>query len=178
MAGSDFQSTAGSLTFAPGETTRSISVPVFGDRRGESDERFTVNLSDPVNATVADAGGAGTIADDEPRISIGDVSMAEGKKGQTTLFTFTVTLSAAYDQPITMSYQTLNGSATSGTRDYVARRGTLTFAPGETKKTITIEVRGDSKREANETFNLDLFGNSGNSLFSRKRGRGTILNED
>ncbi len=178
VSGSDYLFSSGTLTIPAGQMSGTITVLVKGDRAGESNETFFVNLSNPTNATLTDAQGVGTILDDEPRISIGDVSMAEGKKGQTTLFTFTVTLSAAYDQPITMSYQTLNGSATSGTRDYVARRGTLTFAPGETKKTITIEVRGDSKREANETFNLDLFGNSSNSLFSRKRGLGTILNDD
>ena len=59
-----------------------------------------------------------------------------------------------------------------------AEAGTLTFAPGETTKTITIEVKGDSKREANETFYLDLFGNSGNSWFKKNRGIGTILNDD
>ena len=61
---------------------------------------------------------------------------------------------------------------------YVAALEPLTFAPGETTKTITIEVKGDSKREANETFYLDLFGNSGNSLFTKYRGIGTILNDD
>ncbi|MCI0684017.1 MAG: hypothetical protein L0Y71_18060 [Gemmataceae bacterium] len=44
----------------------------------------------------------------------------------------------------------LNGTATTGNNDYVAKTGTLTFAPGETTKTITIEVKGDSKKEANE----------------------------
>ena len=67
-------------------------------------------------------------------------------------------------------------TATTGDNDYVA--GTLTFAPGETTKTITIEVKGDSKKEANEYFYLDLFGNSSNSLFTRSRGTGTILNDD
>jgi hypothetical protein len=54
----------------------------------------------------------------------------------------------------------------------------LTFAPGETVKTITIEVKGDSKREGNETFYLDLFGLSGNALFTNNRGVGTIQNDD
>ena len=119
-----------------------------------------------------------TIADDEPRISISDVTKAEGKKGQTTLFTFTVTLSAAYDQAVTMSFRTVDGTAKTSDSDYVARTGTLTFAPGETTKTITIEVKGDSKREADEYFYLDLFGNGGNSLFAKNRGLGTILNDD
>ena len=50
--------------------------------------------------------------------------------------------------------------------------------PGETTKTITIEVKGDSKKEADETFYLDLFGNSSNSLFTKSRGLGAILNDD
>ena len=79
---------------------------------------------------------------------------------------------------MTLSYRTVNGTATTGDSDYIAKTGTLTFAPGETTKTITIEVKGDSKREANETFYLDLFGNSSNSLFTKSRGIGTILNDD
>ena len=71
----------------------------------------------------------------------------------------------------------LYGTARTGDLDYVAQASTLTFAPGETTKTITIEVQGESKREANETFWLDLFGNSGNSLFTRNRGLGTVLND-
>jgi len=116
--------------------------------------------------------------DDEPRISIGTVSKKEGKKNQTTLFTFTVTLSAAYDQAVTMSFRTADGTAKTSDNDYVARTGTLTFAPGETTKTVTIEVKGDNKTEADEYFYLDLFGNSGNSLFTNTRGIGTILNDD
>ena len=54
----------------------------------------------------------------------------------------------------------------------------MTFAPGETTKTITIVIQGDSKKEANESFYLDLFGNSSNSLFTKNRGIGTILNDD
>ena len=61
---------------------------------------------------------------------------------------------------------------------YVAKSGTLTFAPGETRKTITIVVNGDSKKEADETFYLDLFGLSSNALFTKNRGLGTILNDD
>ena len=151
---------------------------VNGDRLGELNETFVVNLSNPTNATIADGQGVGTIADDEPRISISDVTKAEGKKGKTTLFTFTVTLSAAYDQPVTMSFQTVNGTATTSNNDYIVRSGTLTFAPGETTKTITLEVKGDSKKEADETFYLDLFGLSSNALFTKSRGLGTILNDD
>ena len=118
---------------------------VNGDRLAEQTETFVVNLSNPTNATIVNGQGTGTIVDDEPRISISDVTKTEGQSGQTTLFTFTIT---------------------------------LTISPGQTMKTITIEVMGDSKKEANETFYLDLFGNSGNSWFTKNRGIGTILNDD
>jgi hypothetical protein len=60
-----------------------------------------------------------------------------------------------------------------------AKTGVLTLSPpGETTKTITIEVKGDSKKESNETFCLDLFGLSSNALFTKSRGIGTILNDD
>jgi urease beta subunit len=177
-AGSDYQAASGTLTFAPGETTKTIIVQVTGDRAVEPAETFLVNLSGATNATLTPSQGVGLIFDDEPRVSIGDVTKAEGKRNKTALFTFTVTLSAAYDQPVTMSYRTADGTATTGDNDYVARTGTLTFAPGETTKTITIEVKGDGKREADETFSLDLFGNSLNALFTKGRGTGTILNDD
>jgi hypothetical protein len=177
-AGSDYQAAPGTLTIPAGQTTGTITVLVNGDRLGEPNETFFVNLGNPTNATLADGQGVGTIVDDEPRISISDVSRKEGQKNQTTLFTFTVTLSDAYDQPVTMSFRTADGTARTSDQDYVARTGTLTFAPGETTRTITIEVKGDSKREASDTFYLDLFGLSSNALFTKSRGLGTILNDD
>src|SRR2546423_1266351 len=80
----------GTLTFAPGETSKTVTVQVSGDRLPEANETFFVNLSGPTNAVITDGQGLGTIVDDEPRISIGDVTNTEGKRNQTTLFTFTV----------------------------------------------------------------------------------------
>jgi hypothetical protein len=113
-----------------------------------------------------------------PRVSISDVTKAEGKKGQATSFTFTVTLSTAFNQPVTMSFAAVGGTATVSDKDYVPQSGTLIFKPGETSRTVTIEVTGDSKREADEAFYLDLFGLDGNALFDKSRGIGTILNND
>jgi hypothetical protein len=177
-AGSDYLVRSGTLVIPAGQTTGTITVSVIGDRLPEPNEAFVVNLSSSTNATIADGQGVGTIQDDEPRISISDVSKREGRNGKATLFTFTVTLSTAYDQPVTMSFRTADATATTSDNDYVAKTGTLTFNPGERTKTITIEVKGDSKREANETFYLDLFGNSLNSLFTKNRGIGMILNDD
>jgi hypothetical protein len=177
-AGSDYTAASGDVTIPAGQTSATVTVAVRGDRLPEPTETFAVNLSAAANAVIDDGQGVGTILDNEPRISISDMSKAEGRNGKTTLFTFTVTLSVPYDQPVTMSFRTVNGTATTDNNDYVAQTGTLTFKPGETTKTITVEVKGDSKKEADEYFYLDLFGNSSNSLVTRSRATGWILNDD
>jgi probable HAF family extracellular repeat protein len=178
MAGSDYVATSGMLTFAPGEISKTVNVPVIGDRYVEPNESYFVNLSAPTDAQLGNSYGVGTIVDDEPYISIGNVSKLEGATNHTTLFTFTVSLSQAYDQAVTVSYYTANGTATTGDKDYVAQSGTLTFAPGQTTKTITITVNGDNKRESNETFYVDLYGLSNNAAYTNFYGTGTILNDD
>ena len=65
-AGTDFQSSSGTLTFAPGDTSKTVSVPIIDDIVDEPDEIFLVNLSNPTNATISDARGEGTITDDDP----------------------------------------------------------------------------------------------------------------
>lgn len=175
-AGVDYQAVSGTLTFNPGETSKTVTVLINGDRIPEGTESFKVELSVASGALIADGRAHVGIVDNEPQISISDVSKLEGGRG-TTYFTFTVTLSAAYDQPVTVSYQTANGTAAAGT-DYVATSGTLTFAPGETAKTITVAVKGDSKKEGDESFWVNLFGNSSNSLLMDPSGLGTILNDD
>jgi hypothetical protein len=180
-AGSDYTAASGDLVIPAGQTTRPFGVLIKADRLAEPTESFAVNLSAPRNATLGRAQAICNILDTAPRpprISISDVSRKEGKRNQTTQFTFTVTLSVPSDQPVTVSFRTVNGTATTGDGDYVARSGTLTFAPGQTTKTITIEVKGDSKRESDEYFYLDLFDNSSNSLVLDGRGVGTILNDD
>jgi hypothetical protein len=174
-AGSDYQNTSGTLSFAPGQTTRTISVAINGDRAGEPNETLTINLSSATNAAFNDNQGIGTILDDEPRITISDVARSEGNSG-TTAFVFTVSLSAAYDAPVTVNFATANGTAKAN-EDYSAASGTLTFAPGQTTRTITIGAKGDKKKEANETFIVNLFGGSG-ALILDSQGVGTILDDD
>lgn len=176
-SGTDYQSAASTLTFAPGEVSKTITILVNGDRLGEAaTESFFINLSNATNASIYDSQGVGTIVDNEPRISINDVSAIEGN-GKSTIFTFTVTLSAAYDQAVTVNFATQNGTANSGS-DYQSKSGTVTFLPGETSKTITITVYGDKKREANETFFVNLFAPSTNAWLFDPQGKGTILDDD
>ena len=154
-----------------------ITVLVNGDRLGEYDEYLYVNLTGATGAVIANGLGSATIQDDEPRLSINSVSVTEGNSG-TKLMTFTVTLAAAYDQAVTVNYATNDSSATVAGNDYVATSGTLTFAPGQTTKTFTVTIRGDKKREADESFYVLLSGASSNALISNAYGWGTILNDD
>src|SRR4029453_17037096 len=87
-----------------------------------------------------------------PRISINDMTRVEGNSGSTSCI-FTVSLSAASGLPVTVTYTTANGPATAGS-DYAAVSATLTFAPGETTKTITVLVNGDRLVPPDETFFL------------------------
>ena len=173
----DYDSAAGSLTFAPGETSKTVTVKVNGDLLDEPDETFFVNASNPVNATIADGQGLGTIQDDdaEPALSIDDVVVTEGDAGQKTA-SFTVSLSTASGKTVTTAFATSSGTATQGV-DFDSAGGTLTFDPGQTTKTIAVSINGDTDVEPDETYNVDLSSPT-NASVTDGHGVGTIANDD
>jgi Calx-beta domain len=183
-APSDYTATSGTLTFATGETTKTVTVQVNGDTSVEPDETFNLNLANATgNATIADAQGVGTIVNDDQvvivppsRISINDVRMAEGNAGQTA-FRFTVSLDTAQSAPVMVDFATGDGTATAPS-DYVASSGTLTFAPGETSATATVQINGDTAKESDETFNANLSNATGNAAIADGHAFGTIVNDD
>ncbi|WP_223574899.1 putative Ig domain-containing protein [Xanthomonas citri] len=164
-------------TIPAGSSSATFTVLVNGDTLAEPNETFFVNVSNVTGATVSDGQGLGTIVNDDaqPALSIDDVSVNEGSSGTTTA-TFTVSLSAASGQTVTVNYATADGTATAGS-DYVARSGTLTFAPGVTAQGVAVTVNGDTAVEPNETFSVGLSGAS-NATIARATGTGTILNDD
>ena len=176
-AGSDYVTASGTVTFTPGQLTQPISVTVNGDTTFEPNETFNVNLSGATNATIADNQGVGTITNDDaqPTISINDVSVTEGNSG-TSVAGFTVSLSNASSQTITVNYATANNTATAGS-DYVTSCGTLTFTPGQTTQPISVTVNGDTTFEPNESFNVNLTGAT-NATIADNQGVGTITNDD
>ncbi|HEX8832993.1 MAG TPA: Calx-beta domain-containing protein [Abditibacteriaceae bacterium] len=198
--GEDYAAPVGSttVTFLPGESEKKVSVNLLGDLLDEEVETFVLTLSSPTNATLGDfsipdpdapASASKTIAfksaatasiydnDPVPRLSIADVQVNEGNS-LTTTATFTVTLSTASAKTITVDYKTENQTSIS-TADYTAlASGTLTFAPGDTQKTISVTVKGDTAIElVNETFLVRL-SNAVNTLITRDAAVGTILEDD
>jgi len=110
QAGTDYQAVFGALTFAPGETTKTIDVPVLGDVLSEGNETFFLRLASSVNAGISRPQGTGTIQDDESAATIANISVFEGSSGQTPAV-FTVTLSKASTLPITIDWTTVDGTA-------------------------------------------------------------------
>jgi len=174
----DYAATSGTLTFLSGDTTKTFDVTVNGDTKNEADETFLVNLSGATNATISDTQGVGTIANDDPVPSIGvdDQILGEGDAGTSTM-TFHVSLSNPSGQTVTVDYTTNDGTATIADSDYVAASGTLTFTPGQTSKPVGVTINGDTKKEADQDFTLDL-SNPTNATISDASGVGTITNDD
>jgi hypothetical protein len=166
------------LTFAPGQTTRTVSVTVRGDALDETNETFRLLLSSPANATIAAGTGTCTITDNDPppSITITNATVTEPDTGAINAV-FTIKLSAPSGRPVSVKYATADGTATGGT-DYTAiALTTLTFSVGQTSRTVLVPVKGDLVKEANETFFLNL-SNAVNATISDAQGLGTITNDD
>jgi hypothetical protein len=177
-AGSDYGASSGTLTFAPGETTKTINVTINGDTTFEANETYFVNLSSPSNATLNDSQGSGTIVNDDTNpvgVSINDVSITEGNRNTKNAI-FTVRLSNALSNAVTVNFATANGSAAAGS-DYTATSGSVRIRAGNTRATISVAIRGDTTVEANETFFVNITSVSGTNILDGQ-GVGTILNDD
>lgn len=111
-----------------------------------------------------------------PEASITDVTVVEGDAGTSTNVSFVISLNAPWTQPVSINYATADGTATSGS-DYTATSGTVTFAPGELSKLVTVTVIGDDTAEADETFLLNL-SNPTNVILVRSSATATITNDD
>lgn len=180
-AGTDFVSQAGTLSFAAGETSKTILVDVVGDTVVEANETLTIALSAAsANATIRTGSATGTITNDDvqaarPTLAVSSVSALEN----VGVFVFTVTLSAASSSTVSVRFATANGTASSSgkTADYSSASGTLTFSPGQTSKTISVAIRNDGMAEADETFFVNLSRAAGASI-AVGRGTGTIRNDD
>lgn len=179
QAGSDYTATSGTLTFAEGETSKSFSVAITDDTSDEPNETFNVTLTNPTGgATLGLLSSARVEINDNdapPSVNISDISVAEGNSG-TTAAIFTVTLSAASGQIVTVDYATGNVTAQSGV-DYMATSGRLTFQPGTITQTVSVPVIGDTTFEPDETFAIGLQFAT-NSSVNDGNGVGTIINDD
>jgi Calx-beta domain len=169
------------LTFAPGETTKTIVTTVNGDVLHEGDEGFSVGLSNPTGATIADSSGRVRILDDEGQLSayVDDASLQEGNSGAANAqFSVRLSQAPAPGETMKVNYATANGSATTANSDYQPASGTLTFDSSTgASQAVSVPVVGDTTKEANETFKVNLSGPS-NVALGDSSAVGTIVNDD
>ena len=169
--------TSGELSFAAGQTSRTVTVLVNGDTLDEANETFFVNLSSPTNVAIADGQGSARSQTTTPlpSLSVNNVTVAEGNTG-TVAATFTLTLAPASGRTVSVDYATADVTAIAP-GDYTAGSGTVTFAAGETTKQVTVLVNGDTLDESNETFTVNL-SNAPNATIADSQGVGTITDDD
>ncbi|RRS03038.1 type I secretion C-terminal target domain-containing protein, partial [Aquabacterium soli] len=146
-----------------------VQVPTVADNLSEGAE--TVKLTANTAQNTTPAAGTGTINDGNglPSLSINDVEVNEAAGTAT----FTVTLSGPSSTQVTVNYGTQDGSAKAG-QDYTANSGTLTFAPGETSKTITVAITNDNIYEGIEQYQVVLSNASANAQIGDGTGVGGI----
>ena len=161
VAPGDYTSVSGNLTFTAGQTSQSFNVPIVNDALDEADETLTLTLFNVNNAVLSAPNPATlTIIDDDstPTIQFSQASYSVIENGGPV--TITAILSTLSGFPISVEYETSDGTAAQGS-DYSATAGTLTFAPGQNSQTFTVPVISDVIDELDETVTLTLKNPSG-----------------
>jgi parallel beta-helix repeat protein len=175
----DYTAASGTLTFADGETSKNITIPVINDSTFEATESFTVTLSNPTGGATLGSQTTATVTinddDHPPSLTVDDAHMNEGNSG-TANMAFSVKLSPPSPATATVAYSTAGVTATQGD-DFDATTGTLSFAPGETEKTIAVPIHGDGRYELDETFTVTLQ-SPVNADLLKSQAIGTIVNDD
>ena len=174
-AGADFTGTDGVLTFAAGETSGTVAVPVIDDDAAEPGESFSLRLGAPVNAVLGDALGVGRITDDDdlPMLSVLGATASESDGA----VDFDLTLSAASGREVSVQIRTDDGTAVQG-RDYGAVVGEVRFGAGETHRVVGVAVTDDTVDEPDlETFTLTL-SSPENATLATATATGSIRDDD
>lgn len=178
IAGTDYIATSGGVTFAPGQTSKTVTVKVIGDTVYETpqDETFNVTITSPSGVTILTSPGVGTIRDDDARtISITSPSFNETEGNVSR--DFNISMSASMLNDLNLTFATANGTATTADNDYVSKSGTITIPAGSTSILLPVTVVGDYKNESNENFTLSL-ATSTPGITLPSPGTMTILNDD
>ncbi len=176
-AGIDFALTNGTLTFAPGETTKTFFVPIIDDLLVEPTETVNLILKNPSGG--APLGGQNTsvlrILDDDTALEFSDATFTPNEDGTNALIT--VRRAGVLTNTVTVDYFTSDGSAIAG-QDYTATNGTLRFGPGELTGVIHVPIRDDTLLEGDETFTVALTNALGAALGPRNLGTVVIQDDE
>ncbi|SER06556.1 VCBS repeat-containing protein [Nitrosomonas sp. Nm51] len=161
LAGQDYQAQTGSVTFNPGETLKSVAVPIIGDTIAEANEFFNLVVTPTVAIANGVDGAVGTaiIQDDDTSTTMPEISIAGTSAIEDGFLEFVVTLSEASLGEVRIPYRTLEdaGTALGNFNDFDEVTNTLVIPAGQTSGTIFINTRADNFDEADESVVLELF---------------------
>jgi hypothetical protein len=176
VAGEDFFTASGTVTFPPGTTTAEVRVASLQDGVDEPDESFALGLSNAAGAVIGDGQAVGSILDSDPPppLIVTDCSRAEG--GGLADCEFGVFLLGPTVKTVTVEYDTADFTA-QAPFDYLSASGTLTFTPGTTALVFPVTIQGDSANELDEIF-YAILSNPVNASLQDPVGEGLILNDD
>jgi uncharacterized delta-60 repeat protein len=163
LAGTDYSTTSGTLTIPAGQLTGTVTVPVLAQSGLASDRLFSVTLTSPQGATLADGLGQGRIlaAAVLPTVSVSDAVAVSALTGGNAVFT--VTLSAASAADVRVSFATVDGTAVAGT-DFTSTSGVATIPAGQLSTTVTVPVAQRVTLSADRGFTVVLSGPLGATL--------------
>jgi hypothetical protein len=181
LADNDYGSpTSGTVTFPFGTKTKTVTIHIVGDTKIEADESFKVKWTPSGPGAVMDSDDVYSdvkiLNDDKPAkvtVTPDDPTVKEGNSG-TTAVTFTVKLDTPSDGNVHITYQTSDGSAKTSNNDYQSASGTLDFTAGQTTKTVTVNVVGDTTKEADETFKITWTSTTPDATIDSNNGSDTI----
>ena len=158
-AGVDYEATSGTLRIKADKLFGFVSVPILDDGTYEDPESFTLNLSNPRNATISDFSATVTIIDDDPRIlhSVQPVRKPAARSPEGGYAVFEVLLGAMSGRDVSVDYATADGTAAAGA-DYTAMSSTLVILAGQTRGTIRVPITEDAMDERDEMFTVILSG--------------------
>jgi sugar lactone lactonase YvrE len=181
IAGTDYTAASGTITFAPGELSKNITIRSTNDTLFENaNETLTLTLSNPTGATITAGAMTITIQDDDVKpfifVDSNTTRIPEGDSGNSN-GAITIKLSNPTVQVVTVDYATSNRTATAGS-DYVAASGSVTIPAGSSSFTINVPITGDTTIEPDETFVLMLSNATNVSFISNPETVVTIANDD
>jgi hypothetical protein len=175
----DYVPLTGTIVFAPGQATKTVSVQIIGDLAYELDEDYLFFISNPVNATIADDRGVGTILNDDSNVGFGieDTSITEGDDGQINM-AFTVRLTAPSFQQVSYNYSVIAGGTATSQVDYIEVFGGDTFFAGSTTRLVVVPIIGDLSDELDETIFVRISNPTNGAIITRSVAVGTIIDND
>jgi len=175
-AGADYEAKADSVTFNPGELTKTVSIKIKGDTVKEGNEVFFLRLLSVATGYAGDGGdGCVIIDDDGPALQFESGGYSVNENDGTV--TITVKRIGSASSAVSVNYATADGTATAG-EDYVATSGTLNFGIGETSKSFTFAINNDGSDEANETLTINLSNPAGDAALGNPSTTTITINDD